>query len=276
MECVGADGVRITVDWGGSAWELARWDMEGRLDAETMMVDYTGCVKKVITFGRDGSVAVCATEYEDGTGTVVFLEDGTFTWREDQVEREPLCFVPVPVTAAAGILHEEEFGGAYVLLTIDEFNDLGFTYGDSVRIEFSNGFVMEDLPYYNGYYTVTGEPLLVASSSGKNAAARGIMGKIREMMALVVLPRSPNASAASDLSMDFINMGSPMGYVSGVDTYSWSMSTYVSRVRSRLGELAEADEAWDELEKSIVANLADEVTVNIVGNAVKIVITKTF
>ena len=68
----------------------------------------------------------------------------------------------------------------------------------------------------------------------------------------------------------------PMGYVSGVDTYSWSMSTYVSRVRSRLGELAEADEAWDELEKSIVANLADEVTVNIVGNAVKIVITKAF
>ena len=39
---------------------------------------------------------------------------------------------------------------------------------------------------------------------------------------------------------------------------------------------ADADEAWDELEKSIVANLADEVTVNIVGNAVKIVITKTF
>ncbi len=71
-------------------------------------------------------------------------------------------------------------------------------------------------------------------------------------------------------------MSSPMGYVSGVDTYSWSMSTYVSRVRSRLGELAEADEAWDELEKSIVANLADEVTVNIVGNAVEIVITKTF
>ncbi len=191
VECVGADGVRITVDWGGSAWELARWDMEGRLDAETMMVDCTGCVKKVITFGRDGSVALCATEYEDGTGTVVFLEDGTFTWREDQVEREPLCFVPVPVTAAAGILHEEEFGGAYVLLTIDEFNDLGFAYGDSVRIEFSNGFVMEDLPYYKGYYTVTGEPLLASSSSGKNAAARGFMGKIREMWPWWCSPGAP-------------------------------------------------------------------------------------
>ena len=118
--------------------------------------------------------------------------------------------------------------------------------------------------------------LLAASSSGKNAAARGFMGKIREMVALVVLPRSSSASAVSNLSMGFISMGSPMGYVSGVDTYSWSMSTYVSKVKSRLGELAEADEAWDELEKSIVANLADEVIVNIVGTAVEIVITKAF
>ena len=61
-----------------------------------------------------------------------------------------------------GILHEEEFGGAYLLLTIEEFNDMDFTYGDSLRIRFSNGCVLEDLPYYNGYYTGNGEPLLVA------------------------------------------------------------------------------------------------------------------
>ena len=61
-----------------------------------------------------------------------------------------------------GILHEEEFGGAYILLTIEEFNDMNFRCGDSLRISFSNGYVMEDLPYYNGYYTANGEPLLVA------------------------------------------------------------------------------------------------------------------
>ena len=66
------------------------------------------------------------------------------------------------VPMGVGIAHEEEFGGAYILLPIDEFNAMNFTYGDSLRIEFSNGYVLEDLPYYNGYYTANGEPLLVA------------------------------------------------------------------------------------------------------------------
>ncbi len=60
------------------------------------------------------------------------------------------------------VLHEEEFGGAYICCTIDDFNALGFVYGDSVRVEFSNGYVLDGVPYYNGYYTANGEPLLVA------------------------------------------------------------------------------------------------------------------
>lgn len=61
-----------------------------------------------------------------------------------------------------GVIHEPEFGGVYIKMTIDEFNAQGFIYGDSVKVEFSNGYVMEDLPYYNGYYVDAGEPLLVA------------------------------------------------------------------------------------------------------------------
>ena len=57
--------------------------------------------------------------------------------------------------------HETEFGGVYIEITIDDFNALGFTYGDSVDIEFSNGFVLEDIPYYNGYYCDPGETFLV-------------------------------------------------------------------------------------------------------------------
>ena len=60
------------------------------------------------------------------------------------------------------IQHEEEFGGVYICLTIDEFNSKGYEYGDSLNITFSNGYVLKDVPYYNGYYTANGEPLLVA------------------------------------------------------------------------------------------------------------------
>ena len=62
----------------------------------------------------------------------------------------------VPVTK------EKEFGGVYIKKTIDEFNALGFKYGDSVDIIFSNGYEMLDVPYYSGYYSKIGEPILVA------------------------------------------------------------------------------------------------------------------
>ena len=60
------------------------------------------------------------------------------------------------------VIHEEEFGGIYIDLTIDEFNALGFEYGDSVSITFSNGLKLERIPYYSGFYTKAGETLLVA------------------------------------------------------------------------------------------------------------------
>ena len=61
-----------------------------------------------------------------------------------------------------GVMPEEEFGGVYIDLTIEEFNALGFAYGDGVDVVFSNGYRLEGIPYYNGYYTQTGQPLLVA------------------------------------------------------------------------------------------------------------------
>ncbi len=60
------------------------------------------------------------------------------------------------------VIHETEFGGVYLQMTIDDFNALGFQYGDSVTITFSNGYTMDDLPYFTGYYVNVGEPLLVA------------------------------------------------------------------------------------------------------------------
>ena len=58
--------------------------------------------------------------------------------------------------------HEKEFGGVYIKTTIDDFNKLGYTYGDSVNIIFSSGYELKDIPYYNGYYVDAGKPLLIA------------------------------------------------------------------------------------------------------------------
>ncbi len=67
-----------------------------------------------------------------------------------------------PSVTGLETIHETEFGGVYIRITIDEFNKKGFSYGDSVDVEFSNGYKLEDIPYYNGYYVDAGEPLLIA------------------------------------------------------------------------------------------------------------------
>ena len=76
--------------------------------------------------------------------------------------KDPSETAASPVLSDSPVIHELEFGGVYLDKTIDEFNALGFVYGDSVDVTFSNGYKLEDLPYYNGYYTRTGDPLVVA------------------------------------------------------------------------------------------------------------------
>ena len=116
--------------------------------------------------------------------------------------------------------------------------------------------------------------LLAASSSGKNAAAKGLMGRIRDMIATILLPEK-ESSLPSGLSLGLMSMGSPTQYRSG-DAYAWTLKRYMSEVSSSREQDEEAAEAWDELEKSIVANLADDVSVRIEGSGVEIVITKAF
>ncbi|MBR2769795.1 MAG: hypothetical protein IKD68_12755, partial [Solobacterium sp.] len=59
------------------------------------------------------------------------------------------------------IEHETEFGGAYIHITIQDFLNLGFQFGDSVQVEFSNGYILKDIPFYNGYFVSKGDPLLI-------------------------------------------------------------------------------------------------------------------
>ena len=54
----------------------------------------------------------------------------------------------------------------------------------------------------------------------------------------------------------------------------WSLSAYRDNLRNRQGENTKAEPALDELEKSIVAHLADEVTIGIHGHRIRLVISK--
>ena len=117
--------------------------------------------------------------------------------------------------------------------------------------------------------------LLAASSSGKNAAAKGLMGRIRDIVAAVMLPEKGESTVPSGLSLGLMSMGSPSRYRSG-EAYAWTLSQYMSEVRGSRDRDEEAAEAWDELERSVVACVADDVSVRVSGSHAEISIFKSF
>ena len=120
------------------------------------------------------------------------------------------------------------------------------------------------------------EEMLSVSSSGKNEAAKGFMGKLRDVIRVSLLPSENLPGISERTGLGLMNMGETTG--SGIREagvgYEWSMSVYKDNLESKRRD--ETEEAWDELEKSIVANIADEVKVYIKRTKVHAVIMKTF
>jgi len=58
-------------------------------------------------------------------------------------------------------------------------------------------------------------------------------------------------------------------------SYQWSMEDYRNQLRQYRNQNAEgSQEAWDELEKSVVSRVADDVKVGILGRTVEMTIVK--
>ena len=121
------------------------------------------------------------------------------------------------------------------------------------------------------------DELISVSKSGKNAAAKGIMGKIRavaETMLLVASDPTLQALPAGEL-YDYHGYNMGFGYIDptiAIETgyiYSWSLFNYKTAVEEKEDEYAE-------LERSIVAKLADDIIVGVRGKNVEIVVKKSF
>ena len=98
------------------------------------------------------------------------------------------------------------------------------------------------------------------SSDKKNAAAKGIMGKIRDVVENLLYPENAMYSAS------FIAYQLETAVLLNDQ---WTLNRYKDAERDN-------EEPWDELEKSIIANLADDVVVGVKGNRVEIMIMKNF
>ncbi len=115
------------------------------------------------------------------------------------------------------------------------------------------------------------EDILKVSTTGKNAAAVGIMNKIKIAAEIMMSNYAHSAGTAGmtfpDSHYAYYNMGMYRDPVADID--EWSLTAYRDNVK-------QDDSAWDELERSIIAKIADDVTVRILGGKVEIVIKKSF
>ena len=112
------------------------------------------------------------------------------------------------------------------------------------------------------------EELIGIAKDKKNAAAVGIVGKIRNAI--------ENFFLDEDIALTFVTSAESFHFATefneGVDySYYWSLEQYRDLVKKEAQE-----DAWDELEKSVVASVADDVIVGIKGHQADIIIVKKF
>ena len=112
------------------------------------------------------------------------------------------------------------------------------------------------------------EELIAISKNKKNAAAVGISGKIRSAIEDILL----DEAAAQAYEFSSVSFQMATGYSDGVNyDYLWSLEQYRNQIDKDTQE-----ESWDELEKSVIASVSDDVIVGVKGTQVNIILVKHF
>ena len=121
------------------------------------------------------------------------------------------------------------------------------------------------------------EELLSVSITGKNASARGFMARLGETISGLLRSAGKSMDAYGQETMKYGIVHTPdMASASTGMVTVWSLQSYVSDLNAAPDGDTGAEAAWDELEKSIVAKLADDVIVGVRGDRIDLVIKKTF
>lgn len=136
-------------------------------------------------------------------------------------------------------------------------------------IEDEDGVYQLHLKTDTAVNTVMREKLLEVSTSGRNKEAKGMMGKLRDLFERAL---EPSGQGVDPLLAASIASGGGYVDIGMASAGVWSFTRYKSALQDGKGP----QEDWDELEKSIVANVADEIQIGIRDNTVEMVIYKKF
>ncbi len=91
------------------------------------------------------------------------------------------------------------------------------------------------------------QELISVSSSGENSNEKGFFGILKSMFLM-----------------------------QGIEDEMWNLKDYLQEIYTKREQDPYSQEAWDDLERSLVANLADDIDVSVDKNSIKMVVTKDF
>ncbi len=170
-----------------------------------------------------------------------------------------------------GLLAEETLG--MVKAMVEEFYDQLWFSGDAGRCEVHLQATAAKLDAGRR------KKLISASSSGRNASAKGFMALLGGVIAdaLYGAGKAMDTYGTETIRSGLAGAG-PVDPLPGLNdmTPLWTLSNYKKVISRELGADEDAERAWDELEKSIVASLADEVIVGVKNDRIELVIVKDF
>ena len=174
------------------------------------------------------------------------------------------------VAAYNGLSHKQTLQMRLLCEEIDGMlPQIGGDFEGDLWIEFENGVCKVNVSIQlEGLTSDKKEKLIDLAKNKKNAEAVGIIGKIRSGIEDFFLANE----ILLDYSIASAQFYEATGYSKGVDySYLWSLKQYKTTVNKETQA-----EQWDELEKSVIASVADDVIVGVKGKRVDIVIVKHF
>ena len=201
------------------------------------------------------------------------MKSEVITFRNDETSREDVLYEAEAIVVIKRLTHKEAM---HLRLLAEEMVGMFLAVVGDVEAQFwiedtGNCFELH-LTSDTKLYKKAMRELLSLSSSGVNEAARGILGKIRIMFITALRPEDEFMEQARNFMLGMTGAEGDSAQGLGVNNYYWSLNRYKSNVESHKDENEKASEAWDELEKSVIANLADEVKVGVQGDKVEMIV----
>ena len=119
--------------------------------------------------------------------------------------------------------------------------------------------------------------LLSVSSSGRNASARGFMSRLGEFISGVIHGFGTTLDVYGQETIRYGIVHTPNSMAPNADMMPiWTLQTYKTDLEQASAKDRAAEHALEDLERSIVASLADDIVVGVRGDRVSMTITKDF